>query len=463
MNNNKHYSTELLENMQCPRCGAVHGQGFSIDSMQCTSCQQHFFLIGDVPCLFPEGINQKILWEHQLGAMVHQAQEGLQSIEASIARYDILASTRQRLIDIYKSSKHNSESITALMQDYDLHIPENAAIDQVNAGDISEYFDLVLRDWAWDNTSQPNTENMSAFDRVNSIIQTLPAVPKKILVMGAGAGRLSWDLHTKFNPTYTIALDSNPLLLAVANRLIHEQVPLSFSEFKNFPQLERDIANVWTLQPPIDKRDVRSTWLPLGANVWQMPFSDEAFDLIITPWFIDVNGGDVRDIIGLISRKLAPNGHWINSGPLLFTRHLPVQLKYTADEIKTLMAYSHFQLNEERIDNTGYLLSPLESRFREEQVWTFSAQKVKSAPPLHSVDKYIFPPPWLAMHHLPIPANELASDNEHPLIQDILAMIDGNICVNDICFYLADKMPDGVDIKDIVTNVLGQMASANNT
>lgn len=459
MNNNKYYPEQLTSNLQCPRCGAQQGAGFLFESKHCTSCDQYFFSIGDVPCLFPDGFNQKILWEHQLAAMAHQAQQGLLSIEESVSRYDLLPSTRQRLIDIYHSSKHNSETITALMQHYDLQLPEQAAIDQVNAGDISEYFDLVLRDWAWDNTRSPNSENKSALDRVLSAIQSLPKAPQHILVMGAGAGRLSWDLHEQIKPTYSVALDSNPLLLAVANTVVHEQTSLTFCEFKNFPQLNNDVTKTWTLTPASDNEGLRKTWLPLGANVWQMPFADHTFDLIITPWFIDVNGGDVRDLMGIISRKLSTGGHWINSGPLLFTRHLPVQLKYTADEIKTFLQHANFILTNERIDNTGYLLSPMESRFREEQVWTFCAQKSDASV---ATSDNVFPPAWLAMHHLPIPAGQLHSNNEHPLIQDILAMIDGTLCINDICFYLTDKMPEGVSVKDVVTNVLGQIVSSTN-
>ena len=254
------------------------------------------------------------------------AQQGLASIEESLSRYDLLPATRQRLIEIYNSSKQNTESITALMHHYDITAPEDYQAGQFNPGDLSEYFDLVLRDWAWDTTHTPNKENSSAFQRIFNALKNIPP-PKRILVLGAGAGRLSWDIHTHFKPEYSVALDSNPLLLAVANSLIHEQQSLVFGEFKNFPQLNFPVSQTWTLSPPEDKENLRATWFPLGANVWQLPFSDESFDLIITPWFIDVNGGDVRDLIGVISKKLVPSGYWINSGPL----YSPVIYRYNSN------------------------------------------------------------------------------------------------------------------------------------
>ena len=381
-------------------------------------------------------------------------------MEESLSRYDLSPLTRQRLLEIYNSSKQNIAAIISLMQQHGIEAPEEHQPGQFNAGDLSEYFDLVLRDWAWDDTQSPGTENLLSCNRVLDVIEKLPIAPKRILVLGAGAGRLSWDIHCRIKPEYSIALDSNPLLLAVANSLIHGRQSLAFSEFKNFPQVNFPVNRTWTLSPTPDLENARATWFPFAANAWQLPFDEESFDLIITPWFIDVNGGDVRDLIGIIKDKLTPDGYWINSGPLLFTRHLPVQLKYSDAEIKEFIAMSNFTICSENLDNTGYLLSPMEARFRQEQIWTFSAQKqsqVKPAP-----DSYKFPPNWLVMHHLPIPAGHYPITNPHPLIEAIVSLVDGARSINDICFLVAAHIPEGVAVKDVVVTVFGQILQEQN-
>ena len=381
-------------------------------------------------------------------------------MEESLSRYDLSPLTHQRLLEIYNSSKQNTAAIISLMQQHGIEAPEEHQSGQFNAGDLSEYFDLVLRDWAWDDTQSPGTENLLSCKRVLDVIEKLPIAPKRILVMGAGAGRLSWDIHCRIKPEYSIALDSNPLLLAVANSLIHGRQSLAFSEFKNFPQVNFPVNHTWTLSPIPDLENARATWFPFAANAWQLPFDQESFDLIITPWFIDVNGGDVRDLIGIIKDKLTPDGYWINSGPLLFTRHLPVQLKYSDAEIKEFIAMSNFTICSENLDNTGYLLSPMEARFRQEQIWTVSAQKqsqVKPAP-----DSYKFPPNWLIMHHLPIPAGHYPITNPHPLIEAIVSLVDGVRSINDICFLVAAHIPEGVAVKDVVVTVFGQILQEQN-
>lgn len=459
MNNNKQYPPHLISTFSCPNCGASLNRGFDFNNLRCNQCGTDHFQLGDIPCLFPNGANHKLLWQYQVAAMKTLAQQGLTSIEESLSRYDLLPATRQRLIEIYNSSKQNTESITALMQDYGVTAAEDYQAGQFNPGDLSEYFDLVLRDWAWDTTHSPNKENSSAYQRIFKALENIPS-PKRILVLGAGAGRLSWDIHTHFKPEYSVALDSNPLLLAVANSLIHEQQTLVFGEFKNFPQVNFPVSQTWTLSPPEDKENLHASWFPLGANVWQLPFSDESFDLIITPWFIDVNGGDVRDLIGVISKKLTPGGYWINSGPLLFTRHLPVQLKYTAEEIKEFIDRADFTFNSEHLENTDYLLSPLEARFRQEQVWTFSAQKNSQPKPGLTNSEEL--PDWLVMHHLPIPTEKISSNNPHPLIQDIVSLVNGTHSINDICFQIAANIPEGVAVKDVVVTILGQILKEQN-
>jgi len=457
MNNNKQYPESFIGSIQCPSCGSSAQQGFQFENCLCTQCGTNHFSIGDVPCLFPAGIHQKLIWQHQTATMQYMAQQGLAALHESLSRYDLTNTTRRRLTDIQTACQLNANTILSLLQKFGIDPIPNEQLGQMNPGDLNEYFDLLLRDWAWDATSDANPENTSAVERTLAAIQKLPSKPTRILVLGAGAGRLSWDLHVHLKPEYTVALDSNPVLLAAADELINQQQPIAIGEFKNFPQIGLQHAQTWLLQPPVDPDNLRATWFPLGANVWQLPFCRESFDLIITPWFIDVNGGDVRDLIAVIYEKLMPGGHWLNSGPLLFTRHLPVQLKYSATEIKEFMSLAGFALLDESIANTDYLRSPLEARFRQEQVWTFSAQKLESGGETPITEGVLAT--WLVMHHLAIPQSNYSSRDSHPLIDAILSLIDGNRSINDICYEIGPHLPQDIPVKDVVVTLFGQILS----
>jgi len=455
MANNKKYPASFIESILCPNCGSNAQQGFQFEQLQCAVCGTSHFSFGDVPCLFPAGSHHKLIWQHQTASLQHIALQGLATLHESLSRYDLTDATRQRLAEIQTASQINLDTIISLMQKRGIEAIPDEQLSQMNPGDLSEYFDLLLRDWAWDSPKNPNPENNAALERVLTEIEKLPTKPTRILVLGAGAGRLSWDLHVRLQPTYTVALDSNPLVLAAADELVHQREPITIGEFKNFPQIGLEHAHCWSLQPPEDENNARATWFPLGANVWQLPFERHSFDLIITPWFIDVNGGDVRDLIAVIHEKLMPGGHWLNSGPLLFTRHLPVQLKYSAPEVKEFVSLAGFNLISESITNTDYLRSPLEARFRQEQVWTFSAVKLEPHQSKPAIAGALTD--WLVMHHLAIPQNNYSSKDSHPLIDAILLLVDGKRSVNDICFEIAPHLPQDVPVKDVVVTLFGQI------
>lgn len=455
MNNNKQYPESFIGSIRCPNCGSSAQQGFAFDKLHCSHCGTQHFSLGDVPCLFPVGEHHKLIWQHQTASLQYMAQQGLAALHESLSRYDLTKTTRQRLSEIQTACQLNLDTIVSLLHRHGIDPIPDEQLGQMNPGDLSEYFDLLLRDWAWDSTTEATPENTSALARILAAIQKLPAKPTRILVLGAGAGRLSWDLHVKLKPDYTVALDSNPLLLAAADELIHQRQSIAIGEFKNFPQLGFQHAQSWLLEPPADADNLRATWFPLGANVWQLPFLNESFDLIITPWFIDVNGGDVRDLIAVIHEKLMPGGHWLNTGPLLFTRHLPVQLKYSGAEIKEFIALAGFTLASESIANTDYLLSPLEARFRQEQVWTFSAEKNKSPLPTPAIEGAT--EAWLVMHHLAIPQRNYTSRDSHPLIDAILSLVDGNRSINNICYEIGPHLPQDIPVKDVVVTLFGQI------
>ncbi len=445
---------QLINQFCCPKCFATLKEGFVFAKLKCNRCATDFFTLGDVPCFFPAGIHQKTIWQHQTAMLLGNAEQGLNNIRESLARYDLSDTTRERLAEIYKANLINRDSIRSLFEKKSLLPEHNEQLNNMNPGDLGEYFDLIFRDWAWDSVSSPSNENYSAFLRIKSLLKKLIAKPKKILVLGAGAGRLSWDLHNYLNPEFTLAVDSNPLLLAAADELVKQQTPLHFGEFKLFPQAAFPTTQTHAITPPENATSNADNWFLMGANVWNLPLLKNNFDLILTPWFIDVNGGDIRDLIGIIYNLLTPEGSWLNTGPLLFTRHLPLQLKYSHTEIKEFIELTNMEILAEQIDQVQYLISPMEARLREEQVWSFIATKIRGSKSKHAPGVLA---PWLVMHHLPIPQMHFHLTQPHPLIEAIVAMIDGEKSINSISNILISQLPPGTVVTDVIASILGQL------
>lgn len=452
---NAHISqNNLYSLLRCPNCGTPQTQ--KQEDFICSHCKLNHFTLGDIPCLFPSGAEHKLIWQFQAGVMQKTALHGLESIAESLSRYDLSNTTRLRLSQIYHSCDLSQINTFKLLEQYGITPLVNEQVNQMNIGDLSEYYDLILRDWAWDSTENPSPENVTALNRVISQVHSLNIKPKKILVLGAGAGRLSWDIHAQLKPDLMVALDSHPVMLAISDLLIRQQQPLALGEFKIFPQITLPSGQVHTLNPPSDPENLRDRWFGIGGNIWHMPVLPESFDMIITPWLVDVTGGDVRDLIGVISQALAPGGHWINTGPLLFTRHIPVQIKYNAPEIREFLTLSGFKLVAENIQISDHLVSPIEARGRTEQIWTFTACK-SEIPDMHGIDGVTAP--WLVMHHLPVPAANYSTKDQHPLIHTILSLVDGKRSVNDICGEIAGRIPEGITVKDAVVTLFGQLIS----
>lgn len=449
MNNTSNVNFSSIELLQCPNCGSGVGQGLSADTLVCTTCNTKHFSLGGIPCLFPAGEHHRAIWQHQAGMMQAQGQQGLVQVQEAVSRYDLTAQTRERLVDTFAALEASQAMTLALLAGAGVEPKLDEQMGQMNPGDLAEYYDLILRDWAWEGR-----ENQDALDRVLSVLPE-DIEPKRVLVLGAGAGRLSWDMHCALRPQCTVALDSNPLLLIVADRLIRQQQSIELAEFKTFPQIDKDVTRTWLMQPPQDADGLRESWFALGANAWRAPLQPGTFDLIVTPWFIDVNGGDVRDTIALVSHLLAPSGRWVNTGPLLFTRHLPMEQKYQASEIKEFIAMSGFAIESESVNEADHLDSPLEARKQHEQLWTFCAKGPEEQPRTGFVAGEVAP--WLIMHHLPVPEHDYATAQQHPLIDAILALIDGTRSINDITVQIAPHIPEGISPKDAVVTLLGQI------
>jgi hypothetical protein len=112
---------------------------------------------------------------------------------------------------------------------------------------LTNYYINAHRDWVW-----------GAVENDASIALIEAALPAgydwgRTLVLGAGAGRLAYDVHMRFAPSLTAAADFNPLLLFVAHAVTTGGL-LELYEFPIAPRLLQDHAALRLLTAPTPVR-----------------------------------------------------------------------------------------------------------------------------------------------------------------------------------------------------------------
>jgi len=438
----------------CPVCAN------DIVDQACHQCNSEFFELGEIPCVFTTGVQQKALWQHQLEMMETQGAGALERLDYILQGYDVSALSRSRLEQGRESMRESMETIFGLLKNGGLIAQADSRYEQTEVDDPTEYYQHILRDWAWDEVKSRHYQthvNDATLKRVQNIWPNPTA--KNMLVLGAGAGRLSWDLHQTLKPGYTIASDINPFLLSFAQALVKDRRTITLPELYTFPQIGFPHSKSWVVEPPDDPEQLHKSWFALGADVWNMPLKENSVNTIVTSWLLDVCSGDVKDLISVIDYLLEPGGVWVNTGPLLYSSHLGFDQKYTAEEILDFAQMAGFQIEKQSIEEVAHMASPINVRYHYEQVFSFSARKnsLESSLPLPGKTAEWLTPSWLIMHHQPVPKLDFQCQMGHDFIKDVLELVDGKRSIYLIAHLVESSLPEGVDAKDAVVALFGQI------
>jgi uncharacterized protein YbaR (Trm112 family) len=411
----------LLSVIRCPRCGGALEEGDQ--GLRCAGCRTVFPSLQGIPCLFAEPGALVDEWRRQVGVYQELVQRGVQSMSEQLQGADLLPATRQRLEALRTATADNAERVLSLFRGAGLP-PAASQRSGAQLDDdflLIEYYDHLLRDWAWDGDSD---ENARARDAVLASLGDDRQLGRT-LVLGAGACRLAYDLHLRCKSPLTVALDISPLFLIAAKRIMFGN-GLRLFEFPAFPR---------ELGSGVVERELRA---PAGspqnlhlvlADAFVPPLAPASFDTVVTPWFIDIVPVDVRETLALVHGLLVPGGRWLNQGPLNYPKDRPHAQRYSPEELAALVKLAGFEAGPVHGEDVALLSSQAAANGRRERVLTFAARK---QPALPSSDGD--PPPWLMLPHLPIPRfpglDGFRAD--HPVLKFVAEAIDGRATLGDI-------------------------------
>ena len=389
-------TVELLSSLlRCPGCAApLRATGADY---VCSGCTTAYPVPGGLPWLAPDPARSRAEWRQRLDAQLVELREEGARLQRALAQPGVDGLARVRLDTQAQACVAHASRLAELLVPIlgdgggyprELHAALGTPVP--NRHGLQNYYANLHRDWCWGEQ-----ENALGLELVREVLDGFR--PRRVLVLGAGAGRLAFDLHVALEPELTVALDLNPLLVEVARRVYAGETV----ELHEFPIAPKDVAAqapLRRLQAPLQGR--RAGLVALVGDALRAPFAAGSFDLVVTPWLIDVLDVDVAVTAARVNELLRGGGRWINSGPLAYSHPDPA-LHCTREEVAVRVAAAGFgawRAEERRIP---YMCSPASRHGRLETVLTFAAQKQDEAP-----GRRLPPaePDWLSCSDLPVPA-----------------------------------------------------------
>jgi len=418
--------------LACPRCGTgsldLAGEAFA-----CGRCTTHFPILGGVPWLFAAPSVALGEWRARFGRSVREHEDELRAATGALKTLTPGSPAHARLTHWANAQRAQPKLLDELLLPM-LDPQGNAALETYLAlrtrlppeQGLVTYAANLHRDWAWGDE-----ENGASLSAVRDAFADRK--PTKLLVLGAGACRLAYDLHMAFDCERTAALDINPLLLYTAARVCDGN-DVALWEFPLAPRASLDCAVLRTLHAPIPARAGLHVVLADGR---QPPFAAGAFDAIVAPWYLDIVQEGVVASVQRINRLLAPGGVWIAFGSLTFGGADPVDRR-GIDEVVECIAANGFTRPQCAEHDMPYLCSPASRHGRRERVLTLRADKgteCDQAPTTNAL------PDWIIDGKAPIPASsafqrEAATTRIHAFV---MSLIDGRRSLADIAAVLEQQ------------------------
>lgn len=420
----------LIELLACPRCdkSPLLASG---DALHCSACKIDFPALAGMPWLFAEPEASMAEWRGRMQFAMQALSHEAARLAAELQDKDLRPLTKRRL-ERYKSAlEQHRRALQTLMQPLDvqslsgnyesyLALRTRLPIDQ----GLNTYYANVHRDWSWGDD-----ENKASLKQIRAVLHE-HADLGNVLVLGAGAGRLAYDIHMQLDCDHTVALDFNPMLLLVANT-VARGTQLKLHEFPIAPKTLEDDAVLRTLSAPQPVRD--DFHLVLG-DAQRPPFASASFDTVVTPWLIDIIAEDLPVLAARINGLLKDNGRWVNFGSLAFA-HRQRARQYSPEETKGIIAECGFSDPYVAEATIPYMCSPASRHGRQEKVFTFAAYKERQVQP---PARHRALPDWIVTGKEPVPLSTSFRTQamSTQIYAFIMSLIDGKRTLQDMALVL---------------------------
>lgn len=425
-------SADVTAILACPKCEVALRQ-FPDGSFGCGGCGLKFPSLDGVPCLFAEPVATLAEWRQRLKFALEKLAQDAAGVQAELQNQRLRPLTRERLTLLQRAYGDQARRLAELLSPLALQgspagVAMHLALQTRLPTDqgLTTYYPNIHRDWAWGDE-----ENAASLALVAGALGG--GALGNLVVLGAGAGRLAYDLHQQLATDNTMALDFNPLLALVAARAVTGEGV----ELWEFPVAPRSIGDHAVLQTLVATEPVREGFHLVLGDVLRPPFVAGSVDVVVTPWVVDILPEDFRNVAARVNGLLKPGGRWICFGSLAFGQPEAAS-RYSLEEVLAIVMDSGFAEPDVREDEIPYMCSPASRHGRRELVVTIGATKEQSVakPARHRAL-----PDWLVAGTQPVPllpAFQLQAMTTR-IYGFIMGLIDGRRSVADMAKLLADQ------------------------
>lgn len=395
--------------------------------------------VGDIPWLFPDPKITLGDWRVRCRLLLDQLEGEIASLKTALKEATTDA-TRQRLETTRHLKIRNLEMLKRVLEPLKPNLKINAPTANAMGyrlplrQGLLGYFPNLIRDWS----GRFEEENKILFEAtLKVLLETKPVRPEnefRALVLGAGASRLAYDFALKFPKSSVVAYDLNPMLLLAAKSIndgkkIHAvEYSMSAKDSAN-PGREVELA-----APSGPAANLQFVF----GDVYALPFPASTFDVVLTPWLIDIVPRQFDELARSIARVTANRGVWVNSGSWHFSFTSEVD-NISLAEAEEKAAESGWKARTSSRLEVPYLQSTFDSHRRFETITQFSWERTSQAvPTVPPVDDRI---DWIRNPDLAIPSNPvfIESSTTHAVKALVLSLVDGRRTLNDIARIVSEE------------------------
>eukprot|EP00871_Galdieria_phlegrea_P004539 jgi/Galph1/5086/GphlegSOOS_G3702.1 len=324
----------------------------------------------------------------------------LRNILSTVENFDVLETWKQRKEYVANFEEENSQ--------FELLFLSAAFLSSANPykytvecyeSDIEKVRSVLLhimRDWSHVGAEERErcylpliTATCEAYEATEHVVPGLERCYFRVLVPGAGLGRLAWELAKQGfwvqgnDFTYYSLFSSNYIL-----NYIMEDTEVEGMEFFPFVHQTTDVVDSEDILTPIWIPDVDTRQLPSTSNfsmvagdfveVYSSPQQSEQWDCVVTCFFMDT-AHNILEYVQVIRRILKKGGFWINLGPLLYhyadTEDEP-SIEISLEELQKVVKM-FFQIDSEEMRRCMYTRNPRSMLQIEYQCSFFRARKIQ--------------------------------------------------------------------------------------
>jgi SAM-dependent methyltransferase/uncharacterized protein YbaR (Trm112 family) len=425
--------TELNDLLACPRCDKTPLEPVD-DKLHCKSCKVDFPSVNGIPWMFAEPQATLGEWRGRLQFALQRLSQEIAGLEQELSDKAISALARRRVERYKKCVESHRRKLQKLLRPVDVQSLQGTletylALRTRLPSDqgLNTYYANIHRDWAWGDE-----ENQASLKQIRAVLHDYAELGD-VLVLGAGAGRLAYDIHMDLECATTVAMDFNPLLMLVADAVTKGE-QLNLYEFPIAPLALEDDAVLRKLRAPEVAGE--NFHLVLG-DALRPPFPEKSFDTVITPWLIDIIDEDLPILAARINRLLKKDGRWVNFGSLAFSSPQKTRC-YSPEEVKAIVAENGFSDPYVSQATIPYMCSPASRHGRQERVFTFSAYKERNA---NNPERHRALPDWIVKGVDPVPLSPSFRQQAMTtqIYSFIMSLIDGKRSIKEMAIVLESQ------------------------